>query len=85
MTLHEARAADSQTNWQRLRDMPDEAITSAAETDPDNPPLDDPFSETTRRPSALKKFTLAELLAGVTPENIHHEANWGKAQGKETQ
>ena len=34
-------------------------------------------------PSIPKKFTLEELLAGVTPENIHHEIDWGKAQGKE--
>jgi hypothetical protein len=30
-----------------------------------------------------KKFTLEELLAGVTPENVHHEVDWGRAQGKE--
>lgn len=34
-------------------------------------------------PSMPKKFTLNELLAGVTPENIHHEVDWGQAQGKE--
>ncbi|MDR2487967.1 MAG: phage portal protein, partial [Desulfovibrio sp.] len=34
-------------------------------------------------PSMPKKFTLDELLAGVTPENVHHEFDWGKAQGKE--
>jgi len=30
-----------------------------------------------------KKFTRAELLAGVTPDNLHGETDWGKAQGKE--
>ena len=34
-------------------------------------------------PSMQKKFTLDELLAGVTPENTHHEFDWGKAQGQE--
>jgi antitoxin MazE len=34
-------------------------------------------------PSVPRKFTLEELLAGVTPENIHHEVDWGKPQGKE--
>ena len=34
-------------------------------------------------PSIPQKFTLEELLAGVTPENLHHEADFGKAQGKE--
>ena len=30
-----------------------------------------------------KKFTGEELLAGVTPDNLHGETDWGKAQGKE--
>ena len=34
-------------------------------------------------PCLPKKFTLEELLAGVTPENLHYETSWGKAQGKE--
>ena len=34
-------------------------------------------------PSMPKKFTLGELLAGVTPENVHREFDWGKAQGQE--
>lgn len=34
-------------------------------------------------PSVPKKFTLDELLAGVTPENVHRECDWGKAQGRE--
>jgi antitoxin MazE len=29
------------------------------------------------------KITLASLLAGVTPENIHPETDWGKPMGKE--
>jgi antitoxin MazE len=28
-------------------------------------------------------ITLKSLLAGVTPENIHQETNWGKSMGKE--
>lgn len=35
-------------------------------------------------PSMPKKFTLEELLASVTPENVHSEFDWGKAQGKES-
>lgn len=34
-------------------------------------------------PSMPKKFTLDELLAGVTSENVHHEFDWGQPQGKE--
>ena len=34
-------------------------------------------------PSTPKKFTLDELLAGVTPDNLHGEIAWGKPQGKE--
>ena len=34
-------------------------------------------------PSLPKKFTLDELLAAVTPENIHQEFDWGHTQGKE--
>ena len=34
-------------------------------------------------PSLPRKFTLEELLAGVTPGNLHSETDWGKAQGKE--
>jgi hypothetical protein len=48
MTLREAKAAASQTDGQRLNSMTDEEITSAAETDTDNLPLDDPFFETAR-------------------------------------
>ena len=33
--------------------------------------------------SMPKKFTLDELLAGVTPENVHSEFDWGQARGKE--
>ena len=34
-------------------------------------------------PVEKKKSTLKELLAGVTPENIHPETDWGKPMGKE--
>jgi len=34
-------------------------------------------------PSMPKKFTLEELLAGMTPDNLHDETDWGKTQGKE--
>ena len=35
-------------------------------------------------PSLPEKFTLDELLAGVTPGNLHGETDWGKAQGNES-
>ena len=34
-------------------------------------------------PSTPRKFALEELLAGVTPDNLHGETDWGKAQGNE--
>ncbi len=34
------------------------------------------------RPRA-KTFTLEELLAQITPENVHGETDWGKAEGRE--
>lgn len=33
---------------------------------------------------AKKKPALKELLAKVTPENVHEEIDWGKPRGKET-
>ena len=33
--------------------------------------------------AARRRPTLDELLAKVTPENIHPETNWGPPQGKE--
>ena len=30
-----------------------------------------------------KKFTRKELLAGITPDNLHGETDWGNVQGKE--
>ena len=32
---------------------------------------------------ARPKYTLDELLAGVTDENIHAETDWGSSVGKE--
>lgn len=29
-------------------------------------------------------YTLDELLAGITPENLHEEVDWGEPVGKET-
>ena len=79
MTLRDAQAADSQTNWQRLKDMPDEVITSAAETDPDNLPLDDPFFETARRlsPSALLKEAKQQITLRIDAEVL----DWFRASG----
>ncbi len=30
-----------------------------------------------------RKYTLAQLLAGVTPENVHAEVDFGRTVGKE--
>jgi len=30
-----------------------------------------------------RQYTLEELLAQVTPENVHSEADWGSAVGRE--
>lgn len=34
-------------------------------------------------PVVEHKYSLAELLAGVTEENLHGEIDWGNAIGKE--
>ena len=34
--------------------------------------------------AARPRFELAELVAGVTPENQHGETDWGKREGKES-
>jgi antitoxin MazE len=34
-------------------------------------------------PSTPRSFTLAELLQGITPDNLHGEYDWGKPQGNE--
>jgi antitoxin MazE len=34
-------------------------------------------------PLRPKRFSLEELLAGITPENVHGETDWGPPQGKE--
>lgn len=34
-------------------------------------------------PEAPLVFSLEELLAGITPDNIHGETNWGPAVGNE--
>ena len=30
-----------------------------------------------------RKYTLSELLDGISPENVHSETNWGGPVGKE--
>ena len=79
MTLRDAQAAASQTDWERLNNMPDEAITSAAESDPDNLPLDDPFFETARRlpPSALLKEAKQQITLRIDSEVLE----WFRSSG----
>lgn len=33
--------------------------------------------------AARKKVTLDELIAGITPESLHGETDWGEPRGKE--
>lgn len=79
MALRDTQAAESKTDWQRLHDMSDEAITSAAETDPDNLPLDDPFFETARRlpPSALLKEAKQQITLRIDADVLE----WFRASG----
>ena len=34
--------------------------------------------------SSRRKYSLAELVAGIAKKNRHRETNWGSAQGKES-
>jgi len=79
MTLREAKAAASQTDWQRLNNMTDEEITRAAETDTDNLPLDDPFFETARHlsPSALLKEIKQQITLRIDADVLE----WFRASG----
>jgi uncharacterized protein (DUF4415 family) len=79
MTLGEAKASVSQTDWQRLNNMTDEEITRAAESDPDNLPLGDPFFETARRlpPSALLKEAKQQITLRIDADVLE----WFRASG----
>lgn len=33
--------------------------------------------------SARKTYKLSELVAGITPKNLHRAIDWGKPEGKE--
>lgn len=79
MTLRDAQAAESKTDWQRLKDMPDAAITLAAEKDADNLPLDDPFFETARRlqPSALLKEAKQQITLRIDADVLE----WFRSTG----
>ena len=79
MTLREAQAAASQTDWQRLNNMTDEEITRAAESDPDNLPLDDLFFETARRlpPAALLKEGKQQITLRIDADVLE----WFRASG----
>ena len=59
--------------------MPDKEITSAAETDADNLPLDDPFFEAARRlpPSALLKEPKQQITLRIDAEVLE----WFRASG----
>jgi antitoxin MazE len=36
------------------------------------------------RPPRRPRYTLDELVAGITPENFHGETDWGEAVGRES-
>jgi uncharacterized protein (DUF4415 family) len=79
MTLSDAKTVKSKTDWQRLKDMPDAAITLAAEADSDNLPLNDPFFETARRlqPSALLKEAKQQITLRIDADVLE----WFRAYG----
>jgi uncharacterized protein (DUF4415 family) len=79
MTLRDAQTTTSQTDRKRLKDMPEEAITAAAETDADNLPMDDPFFETAHRlpPSALLKEAKQQITLRIDAEVLE----WFRACG----
>jgi len=33
--------------------------------------------------AARPKYELSELIAGITPDNIHGETDWGQCEGRE--
>jgi antitoxin MazE len=35
------------------------------------------------KPTLQRHYTLDELVAGITPENLHSEVDWGVAMGNE--
>jgi uncharacterized protein (DUF4415 family) len=79
MTLRDAQAVESKTDWQRLKDTSDAAITLAAEEDADNLPLDDPFFETARRlqPSSLLKEAKQQITLRIDTDVLE----WFRATG----
>lgn len=79
MTLRDAQTADSKTDWQRIKGMPDTETTLAAEADADNLPLDDPFFETARRlhPSTLLKEAKQQITLRIDAEVLE----WFRASG----
>ena len=79
MTLREAKAAASQTDWQRLNNLTDEEITRAAEADTDNLPLDDPFFEAARRlpPAALLKEAKQQITLRIDADVLE----WFRTSG----
>lgn len=36
------------------------------------------------RPSCFGKYSVAQLVSGITPHNRHIETDWGARQGKES-
>ena len=33
---------------------------------------------------ARRRYDLSDLVAGITPKNLHRETDWGRPQGKES-
>jgi uncharacterized protein (DUF4415 family) len=69
------RAPESRTDWGRVRAMTEEEIETAAEADPDSPPLDDVFWRTARIVTPpQKKHTGIRIDADVL--------DWFRRQGR---
>jgi len=41
------------------------------------------FEVKTQIKTKVRKYTLEEMVAGITPQNRHKEFDWGKPMGKE--
>ena len=78
VTLRDAQTAESKTDWQRLKDMPDTAVTLAAEEDADNLPLDEAFFEATRRLLTSKPTAEAQEIALCIDADV---LEWFRATG----
>ncbi|MEG6503346.1 MULTISPECIES: BrnA antitoxin family protein [unclassified Desulfovibrio] len=78
MTLRDVQAAESKTDWQRLKDAPDTAVTLAAEEDADNLPLDEAFFEAARRMQSSKSTEETQEITLCIDADVQE---WFRATG----